>query len=733
MRRPGGLVGKALDRVEETSGLTLVPAERIEVLEAYYEDYRVMNRQLESIGWSVLNYIGGRPHEQTPQHRLRVAQQARFVWMNDPQAGAAVELMNDFVFGRGVPRPRAKDDVVQMVIDEAWDDPDNSEVLTTIEAQLALGTDLAIQSNVFVLAFGLDDDEGDGIKLSILRHDDVTGYVPHPQKRHRVLYYLARERTEKWDYRQHQFRTDDPANIQITPRYYPHWRNVDLATEENGDLPEGEDPVELAPDALLGKGRVYHLRINRGSEDVFGISRFQRTLTWYTAYNKYVKDRLDIVAAAASLIMKRKIQGTPTQLARDAARAVSRQSPLAMAMDAERGPRAGGVVEENQSVTHEAFNLDTRAGNAQQDAQIIRAPISAAERFSQAYFGDTSSSNLATATSLELPILKAVEARQEVFERMIRWFIDRVIEKGVDAGKIPETLEPGEVEGDEPVATPLDRDPDEEMRQSVEEAARVELEQGWEIVEVARVHPKRRGELREDEVVLLVSEKDGEFHYTIVEGYEDQDQDEADTARDLGYEFSMPSPLRRMMSDLISSITQIAQTFDPNNTNPNLSRALLTIALGEGLEVQDAPDLVDEILPKGYVDPMVKAQLAQAASPMGQPDPGGEQFPSGPDGNPYGAPMNATRPEDQRSGAYAAQEAEVVTGVTRARDGSRIVWTRRRRQLGEHVADMPDAVRRDLDGDVEAEAASFQADVIDHALDQLDAERIVPSSNGKGG
>jgi hypothetical protein len=97
---------------------------------------------------------------------------------------------------------------------------------------------------------------------------------------------------------------------------------------------------------------------------------------------------------------------------------------------------------ENESVDAEPFNMDTRAGNAQQDAQIIRAPIAAAERWTQAYFGDASNSTLATATSLELPILKMVESRQEVFERLFRWFIDRVIENAVDKGLIPEQLDP---------------------------------------------------------------------------------------------------------------------------------------------------------------------------------------------------------------------------------------------------------------------------------------------------
>lgn len=740
MRR-GGLIGKGLELLQETTGQVVVPAERMELLEATYDDHRILSRQLDSIGYTVLNYLGGQSQEMQPMHRLRVVQQARVVWMNDPQAGASVELMNDFCFGRGIPRPRAKDQKVQDAIDKAWDDPDNQEVLTTIEAQLALGTDLALQSNIFVLVFGLEEGDGPGIKLSLLRHDDVTGYVPHPDKRHRVLYYLARELRQVWDYKLHAFKPIDPASLLNRPTYYAHWRNVDLSEEEDKDgtgadeAPVGADPVEYAPAEYVGKGRVYHLRINRTSEMMFGVPRFQRTMTWYSAYNKFVKDRLDIVAAAAALIMKRKIKGSPSQITRDAAKALSRVSPLAAAdpggLLPQSGPRAASIIDENESVQHEAFNLDTRAGNAQQDAQIIGAPISAAERFPRSYYGDPTNSNLAMATSLELPVLKAVENRQEVFEGLVRFFTDRVIEKAVDSGEIPEELDPQEIEKlNRSPWTPGDQDPDAgaaEMQQSLEEAARAELDAGREIVEVARVRPRVAGELDIDPVVLLVSMDDDGYHYTVLQqGYEDQETDEVDTERNLSYEFSMPSPLRRMMGDLITAVMNIAQTFDPNNTNPRLSRALLTIALGEGLEVQDAPDLVDEIFPEGYVDPIVKAQMDAAAQPV---DPNAQD-----PNNPYHGPMQSTMPEDMRSAPYQAQESRIV-GRTRARDGSEVLWTRRK-QLAEGHDDRAEPVRRQIEGDRDDAQEMFARDVVGTALDSIDRETLLPTgsdNNGSGG
>lgn len=741
----GALAKRALKAIEEATGdhvsvagHAVIPEEKLQVYEAVYDDYRVLQREVELLGYGLFDFLNQQPQEIASNARRRIVQRARTVWANDPQAGAAVELMNDFVFGRGVPKPRAKDKIVQEVLDEFWDDPDNQEVLTSTEAQLAVGTDLSLQSNVFVLIF--DDGDDGKVKLSILRHDDVQAAVPDPEKRHRVLYFLAKHVRIDWDYAQDQ---PMPPKVDVNqkPFYYEHWRNLELAKEEKGR----EQPIELAPPDRVKPGRVYHLRINRGSEQIFGVPRFQRTLRWYTAYNDYVKDRLDIVKAAAQVIMKRKVKGTPAQLEKIATQMVARSGTLAsqipppLAMQA-GGLGAAGILNENDSVSHEPLNLDTRAGNAAQDAQMIRAPISAAERWTQAYFGDASNSSLATATSLELPILKMVESRQEVFEALFRTLLDRQIEKAVESGRIPKEYGPGEQKDS---TRPL---PEQEIELALVEACHAEVNAGRDLVELAQVRGGDEG------LWLLVSrDRDGLTHYTIVESYEDQNKDEADTLRDLSYEFSMPSPLRRMMSDLITSITTIAQTFDPNNTNVNLSRALLTIALGEGLEVQDASDLVEQIFPDGYVDPMLGAQMDQmgidpvTGRPKPQPTQGfgqqdaGAGFPAngGPPapgtgyGTPTRAPAQARTPEQLRSGPYNAMEGAADEGTyegmaLRARDGRRIVLGRRP-ELPAHeiieagIDDLDETQRAALEGRRRSLTDQYREDVLGPAMRELDA------------
>jgi hypothetical protein len=639
-------VTRLQEAVEERTGYTVAEKGRLDLLEAAATEGRALRRELDLIGWSVLDYLSGQPQELRFEERKKMAQQARMVWAQDPQAGAAVDLSNDFVFGRGVPRPKCRDEAVQEVVDEAWADPDNQAVLTSYEAQIALNTDLELQSNLFLLMF--DGGEDGKVKLGLLDHDTVENAVRDPQNRLRVLYYVAKTRHFEWD-----FTHDRPAlpgaggkPLVSKTMYYDHWRNVADAEEE-----EREEPLPKPPKEKHADGKVRHVAVNRTAEMAFGVPRMRRTIRWFTAYNDLLKARVDMAQAAAAFIMKRKVQGTPTQLAKLAAKAVSRRSDLAESGTL-TGPRPASVLSESETVEHEPLSLDSGAANAAQDAQMIRAQVSAATHFPQHYFGGEPGS-LAGATAAELPVIKHIEGRQEVWEGVFRWFIDRVIEKAVDDGRLDRYIE-GEAaggQGAEAIGSPNGGAPE------------------W----------------APDLGAPAGSPYLGEAH-------EDQADDERSTERDLSYEFSMPNALKRMMADLVGAVTNIARTFDPNNTNVELSRILLAIVLGEGLEVEDPQGLVERIFPEDYVDPAVAAAqaAAQGGGPPGEGEPptatgaDGEQHGAG---NPYGAPMNSPYPEEMAQGLSEARFGD-LSDVLQVRQRGRV--TEVERMFNEEVRSVVD-------------------------------------------
>jgi hypothetical protein len=643
--------------VSERTGLAIESREKLELLEAGDVERRALQRELDLLAYTALDYVGGQPQELKAVERRRLAQKARIVWMRDPLAGASVDLMNDFTFGRGLSKPKANDKLVQEKLDEAWDDPDNQEILTTLDAQVRLGTDLSLQANLFIKVF--DDGDDGKVKLSLLKNDLVETVVRDPEVPQRILWFVcAEEPYQDWDYvndaplidlRKHQM----PSKV-----YYPHWRNVDLLLEE---VSAGSRTLpNMPPDEKIGDGKIFHIAINRTTDMALGHPPMDRLLRWFNAYNRFMDARVDIMEATAAFVMKRKIKGTPTQLTKMATQALSRRSALGSARDPEEagmpGPKAASIIDENESVEHEAFKIPSGSAEAAQDAQMLRANVSAGTRFPQTYYGDATNSNLATATSLELPVLKAVEGRQEKFESLTRFFCDRVIERAVDTGAIPSHL-------------------------TDEERAELEKIKDGENAQAPPDQAQQTGDLK------------------LVAAHEDAVQDEEATERDLGYEFSMPSPLKRMFTDLISAIGNIAQTFDPNNTNIELSRILLVEAFSDGLELEDPAGAVDKVFPAGYVDPAVAAAQAAGAAPPPDPnDPHGEFGSTGADGqmhdstNPYGAPMRASSPD----------QMGITEARTLGRGGAAQVHWMRERRLDPDARARLDSRLRKVEGEFDA-------------------------------
>ena len=589
---------KLQETIEQRTGKTVIEQERLNLLEASDVERRAMAKELDLMGWYVLDFMGGSPQEVKPTERRRMAAQARMVWVQDPVAGANVDLSCQFIFGRGVPKPKAADEKVQEVIDEAWDDPDNKAALTTFAAQTALCTDLVLQSNLFLLFFEGSDGK---VKLGILDHDSVEDAVRDSNNRLRVLYYVARQRAYGWDF------TMDRPDVKVTmsqqdprkPRVM-YYQALAATKSETGEIDSEDQPC---PPEKLAEGLVYHIAINKGTEMVFGVPAMRRIVKWMAALNDFMAARVDMTQAAAAFIMRRTITGTPQQVANIAAKAISRRSTLAsQSVDSPdaalvgAGPRPGSILNENQNVKTEPFAVSTQAAQAAQDAQMIRSQVSAAT-WPQHYLGDQSNANLATAQALELPVIKKVESLQELFEGLFRTFLDRVIQKAVDAGTLPTALTP-------------------------EERARLKSKKPENQVPGAPgITPPGAPAQSEPPSSMTEPSSNGAGPTALSQSYEGQTDDEEDTERDLSYEFSMPNPLKRAMADLINSIANIARTFDPNNTNLELSRTLLGVALGQGLEMADPAAAVERILPEGYVDPMLAAQQA-AGGPPGAP-PGG--------------------------------------------------------------------------------------------------------------
>jgi hypothetical protein len=652
-----GLLGRALDYAEDRLGWKLVEGSQLGALEEAQEKLGFFVEEANELAYGVMDYLGGRPHEMKPERRKRLAQRSRRALREDPLARAEAMLLSNFAFGRGVSKPQCASKKVQAVVDEAWEDPVNVRKLTGFEAQRHRSDELKTQANLYPVAFV----KNGRVRVGFLDADLVQDVVCDPDDDELPLYYVVADRKLRWNFETHQYE-DVPQNTGGMPRivYWPHWRHVEGAAREAAE--NGEQPPPGPKAADLGEGTVEHIRINRIGRTQFGTPPWAASLRFFSAMNQLTEAHVAMAQAKSAWIAKRTVRGGPKAVV-EAANSILTQTGE-IAASSFSGPAAGtprslaapvapgSVWTENDASKLEALNLSSGAGEAATTAQIVRAPIAAAAGFGQHYLGDASNANLATATSLELPALMNVQAWQETFEGIFRWFVDYVIQEAARSGKL------GGLAGvsTEEDATPVERMALSELRLS-EDEERSELE--------------RR------------------------------------TSEDLSYTFEMPYPGRRNLPDVLSTVTSVAQAYDPAGVNVPLRRALLYFFARDGLGADDPARWVDEILPEeaqylpgSPADPVMQA--------MNQPPP--EEGGGGPTG-----PSGGATPTDEKS-----KHGERTGNPRKAEKG-----------MAEAMIVDPDI--RDLVRSTDAELDRMWREVVEDPAVKAAIAASAPSANGSGG
>jgi hypothetical protein len=594
--RPG--VARVAEAAEEYLGVAVRPKRELDRLALVEQEFTALAGDAEDMALHAMDYFTGRPHELGSERRRRIAQRSRIALKFDPLAGAEAQILADFSFGKGVPKPTARDEQVQQVIDEAWTDANNEEKLTGSQAWRKLSNELLTSGELFLTLYVA----GGRIRVGRLDPDTVEAVVPDPEDRLRPLWYMTRHRRFRWDFTNDRAAIEDELTEQGKPRltYWKHWRNYDdaVAEREQGIVEPGENEMITPPEEKQAKGVVYHLGINQTGEELRGNPPWARQLRFFTAMNELTEAHVVMAQGASTFIAKRVMRGTPKQVIKAASSTLGHLSelgsqrigagrpasdePVAFAPGAQAPAPPASWWNENESARLESLSLNSGAAQMAQTAQIVRAPIAAAAQFGQHYFGDASNANLATASTLELPADMRIEGWQALFEQIARWFTDRAIEAAAKAGRF------GGLDG------------------FPEEGPMSEM----------RLHEA-----------------------------EDRAKMERRTKKDLSYEFVMPFPGRRQLPEVGTYVQTVASTMDPNGVSIPMRRHLLRFAF-EQMGIDDVGHAVEECIPDkplpGGIGPQPEPQIdPQTGMPVGQPPPPGASS----------APPATSPPSDRPAGA----------------------------------------------------------------------------------
>lgn len=471
-----------------TQAAETIATQQVQIQEASSQ-LEVLNRQVEDLQWRLISQDNDQipgDKELSLERRQDRNKQTERMFREDALIRRAVNLSSEYVWGRGMQKPSARDPRVQRVIDSFWSDTNNKKALIDLQAQIDTNTDLELHGELFFLIFddgrwknlGIEvtDIQGEGTSglqdttlpqgiESMIREGnfeytedlsggkytvEVTGPLPesavklskvHPNeithvirdtKSSLITRYYKRERVPgRFD-----FTKGEPAPA-VNSRGQ---KVVEVTYYEDFETPPPDDYDNIAP--VVGKGRILHVAINKSSSHALrGNSDAWVAIRWARLLNDYFEWRVTLLRAWATFPFKRKIKGGMSQVLQAAQRMGNSQvlpgSGTPGSLDARGVPAQGSVLTENEAESLEQFKTTSGSAEAEQDILALRSQAGLAMGLPPSYLGGPMD-NLNNSTALEFPVLKRFSMRQELFEQLVQKILDHAIMKAVEEGLIPE-------------------------------------------------------------------------------------------------------------------------------------------------------------------------------------------------------------------------------------------------------------------------------------------------------
>jgi hypothetical protein len=455
-------------------------------------DARLLARAVEDVNWTnLLNAsTGGEYFDPDAKARKDQTKRAYQYYFNDPVVRRTVDLRNFYCFGKGVPKPKYRDDketpdaeteLAEQYIDRYWNDPENRKVLTGFAGQLEKGRELQLQSNIFLMLVrsaerapqapllgpdGSGDDESldtllyaeedeptapsprkpATLKVSDLPEGEIVDILMHPGNRKIPVLYKRAYTPLIFDPKNDTYRPGSPV-----VRYYHDWQFEAPTTwpnpETGKDEPWGPDESKIIP---RERGVIYHISANKTSDMKFGITQLQSYLKWAQGLNQYMSSRMSTVQAIAAIAMQVKARGG----ARNVSQVASQIMDLSRLAGRVEGDDAGGInrVRADQGRTKMAVSntgadlqpmfTDTASNNAQGDIQTMKAQVAAGSGVPSYQLGGEAP-GLSSTTSMDAPLQKLIQADQEGWETVHRDLTGYMIEGvGLDPSRVEVQMPP---------------------------------------------------------------------------------------------------------------------------------------------------------------------------------------------------------------------------------------------------------------------------------------------------
>ena len=363
--------------------------------------------KIEDQGWILLGGATINWEVLTDAERKAAVTKSRLYAVKDPLAKQSIRLWTDYTFGTGM-SSRAKDKGAAKILDAFWENPLNKNVLSA-RGQRKCSDKVLIDGEIFFAIFLGPKGEA---TIRAIDPFEITEIIVNEDDKEDVHYYRREWYTPYKQMRKEWYRSD--TNLK------------DVPTKDSGGV-----EIRATEDAI-----IYHFAYNSISQR--GNPLLLPVLDWIKLYRRFLASRAAVMLALARFAWKNKIKGGEA-----AVNQVKAQYD-------ESDPDAGSMAFENMGADLQPIKTDSGAKNANQDGRMLKLQIAAGTGWPEQYFGDISIGNLATAKTVELPVMKMIQSYQSIWSDTYD-DIDKLI---LDAAGI--SPEKREIDRDFPAITPED-------------------------------------------------------------------------------------------------------------------------------------------------------------------------------------------------------------------------------------------------------------------------------------
>ncbi len=356
---------------------------------------------LDDRGW----LVGGKRMmgELDPLSRQVQVNRSRYYWLRDPLAKQAVRLWTDYALGDTAVSWHCEDASVQKKLDDFMSRRINRRYCSR-QGMRRLSQRLLVDGELF---FGIFDD-GEIKTFDCLQ---ITDIITDPDDEDRVIAYKRVTTPPAYSQGQNKVLYYKPWDLDDDS---PSFSSKDVANDGYNLVPidpQGGKDVKYEDGVVM-----YHLAFDNIERRGNGL--ITCCSDWTREHRRFMIARVAIMQAIKKFAFTTQVKGGQNVVNSIRAKLETTFAQTGLSGGTEHQPVAapGANFVGNEGITLKAMPQATGSGDAVGDANQLKLMVSAGTGIMLHYFGDPSTGNLATATAMELPMLKQFASYQVLWK-----------------------------------------------------------------------------------------------------------------------------------------------------------------------------------------------------------------------------------------------------------------------------------------------------------------------------